>query len=182
PVQATQPGPSGRRGAERATKALDGATLANGGSQPPDPRCWRAGGVTLPLLSPTPVVYRGVDTLRSPTTRGAAEAKGVSRALSQGGGQAGQLALRGQIPQPRRQPRRQLRRIEQGRRLLVSLDPQEKVEQRMRLLVADDLVIVSEAGQLGRFRGGVLQVADLIDQPILLRVLGGEDSPVGAPA
>src|SRR4051812_30771248 len=105
---------------------------------------------------------------RSPTVGGTANPEGVSRALSCSGGQAGQFALWRQIPQPRRQAGRELTRVEQGRRLLVRLDAEKIIEQHTRLLVVDGLVVVPKVGQLGCFLDSVLEVADLVDQPVFL--------------
>ena len=50
----------------------------------------------------------------------------------------------------------------------------------MRPIIRDHFVIVSQGGQFLGFFDSVIQVTDLINQPVLLRLFGGENAAVRA--
>src|SRR5438093_8783989 len=78
---------------------------------------------------------------------------------AQRGQVTGQVALRGQVPQPRRGQSRQVLKIEAaaGRRPLRDA---EQVRERDRLLIGNRFVIVAQPSGLAGLGDGFLQVAD----------------------
>src|SRR5437660_6179056 len=90
-----------------------------------------------------------------------------------------EVGMRCEVPKARHGRGRQIFGIEKCGLRWMGFDVQEVVKQAQGALVYDSVVVLAHVCSLAGELDGVIQVADLVDQAVLLGLVRSEDAAIG---